>query len=370
MAWIRRLCFPRDTHCLFRTSTVYPDQLQRIDSMMIEYEGREDVLIGHLSGLLAAGEAPSVSDDDDDYYDDDDEEEQGREGGNVSMTDNTLGTGETEEQDQTSDALSTSSDRSEGEQQSAAASSPSSGAGSSEWSSEDELPSIDVSFKTNDTDDRDCTIATGLDRLVPIGAAAVSPPPGSTRPVLDLASAGASSDDEPATLTGMTVATALDLDAASEAGNWTAVGATVALTATSTPTRGSPKLSPSASMHSNISMSSNEEHQVHKLEQLVEAGNWEAVMAHANRIDDASTDQSMSENSTRSAESVQQPLLVSSPGSSGRDIREIGDVSDVVAEIAELVEMVVPDELGTCCSYYPAMLAFLVCNSVLTLLGF
>ena len=67
--------------------------------MMIEYEGREDVLIGHLSGLLAAGEAPSVSDDDDDYYDDDDEEEQGREGGNILMTDNTLGTGKTEEQD-------------------------------------------------------------------------------------------------------------------------------------------------------------------------------------------------------------------------------------------------------------------------------
>merc|ERR1711957_847613 len=109
--------------------------------------------------------------------------------------------------------------------------------------------------------------------------------------------------------------------------------------------RGSPELSPVTSIHSNMSMTSNDESQVHKLEQLVEAGNWEEVMAHANKIDDVSTDHSMSDNSMRSADSVQQLSPVSSPGSTGHVVGEGRDILDIVTEIAELVEMVVPDEL-------------------------
>jgi len=112
------------------------------------------------------------------------------------------------------------------------------------------------------------------------------------------------------------------------------------------------KGSPFISMHSNTPVPSNEEHQVHELDQLVKAGNWDAVMAHANRIDGALTDvggershQSMSDNSMRLTDLAPQPSLVSSLGSSGRDIGDIGDILDIVTEIAELVEKVAPDEL-------------------------
>ena len=52
--------------------------------MMIEYEGREDVLIGHLSSLLAAKDrdAPPPGSD----TDDDEVEEEQRESGDFSLT--------------------------------------------------------------------------------------------------------------------------------------------------------------------------------------------------------------------------------------------------------------------------------------------
>ena len=72
-------------------------------------------------------------------------------------------------------------------------------------------------------------------------------------------------------------------------------------------------------------VSSNWEQQVDKLEQLVEAGNREAVMAAANRFNDASTDntdvdcersrQSLTDNSTTSADVTPKPLSLSA----GRD---------------------------------------------------
>jgi len=50
-----------------------PDQMYRIEDMMVEYQGREQLLIGELSTMLAAKQRELDGDDDDDYDDDDDD---------------------------------------------------------------------------------------------------------------------------------------------------------------------------------------------------------------------------------------------------------------------------------------------------------
>ena len=361
--------------------------------MMIEYEGREDVLIGHLSSLLAAKDrdAPPPGSD----TDDDEVEEEQRESGDFSLTTistsaSTLGTvGERDSSGtlgMSVDGAGEGRDSSDsdgtggpegvvaepavrsaslavaaagGSAAAAAAAmlakeedddddSDSSSAGSSEWSSEDGFSSSDMSFKTNDTDKSNPTSLDGL--VVP---PPVRPPPGAA-PVLDPAGAGRGGG------AALSSVTATELDAAIEAGDWAAVGATAALIAS--PARGSPpgdldsNLSNMGASH--LTASSNEEQQVEELEKLVEAGNWEAVMAAANRFDDASTDNtdntdadcdksrlSLTDLSATSTDVyAAHQSMEDSPPTSDQDI---GDLSETIAEIAELVERVVPDELGT-----------------------
>jgi hypothetical protein len=95
-----------------------------------------------------------------------------------------------------------------------------------------------------------------------------------------------------------------------------------------------------------MSVASNEEHQVQDLEQLVEAGNWEALVAAGNTqtdVDDEGSQQTLSDESTMSADFAQQHWSVCSHGSSSRGTC----VSSTATEIADLVKTVVPDELGT-----------------------
>merc|ERR1711957_860123 len=98
------------------------------------------------------------------------------------------------------------------------------------------------------------------------------------------------------------------------------------------------------------------EHQVQELEQLIEAGNWEALVAAGNRFDDAPMDldsegspQLLSDISIATTNFMQQTLSISSHGSSSHDVGDLSseelDTTRIVTEIAKLLKNVVPDEL-------------------------
>lgn len=76
-----------------------------------------------------------------------------------------------------------------------------------------------------------------------------------------------------------------------------------------------------------------------ELEQLVEAGNWQAVMAAAAKYDDASDAESSRRSMLDNSEHDQQHSPFSSPESDKGN-------EEIRAQIEELVREVVPDELG------------------------
>ncbi|KAL7539791.1 hypothetical protein ACHAXR_009606 [Thalassiosira sp. AJA248-18] len=414
-----------------------PEKYHEIDDMMLQYEGREEVLIGHLSTMLAAKNRENASGTDTETSDEGEEENRrststsdytfstdtdssGYRLSTVSgrtLSSNTIGSktslgegaegtnssspssgGSPQEKQQSplaspdAVAASSSSENSNapndgvnaailaaGSASAAAAAglfstdddehSSSSSAGSSDWSSDDGFSSIDTSsLATSESvegrqpDTNEQALARRSARtLAVIGDASavsqrVSGYHGSSKPMFIPVDGPADGEGGPgvSTLTDGTAAnpTRRDLDDAIQAGDWKAVGATAALIANN--------VSPSKSgddddSHSaTSSVTSHEKNQVLELEQLVEAGNWQAVMAAASRYENSSDTESLME----SRQSIFDESLVSlaeptaepedpisqkpSPYSSPESNDEKAEIR---AEIEELVKTVVPDEL-------------------------
>lgn len=268
-----------------------PEKKDQIDDMMVEYEGREEILIGQLSSMLAAKNGdPNASE-----TDTDDEREFRRQSTTETGISEYLSSansspssreedvspevieasraafGEPKEKKHDNDPLSVPNDNSD-------ASSASSSAGSSDWSSEDGFSSIGTeSLNTNQSE------TDGINQLADMAALDSANKPQLTSPsyldgdrpmFVPVDSPGqngspGSEDDQTENVKG--TATREDLDEAIQAGDWKAVGATAALIANEA---SPPKSSSSPDREdfdaSKFSISTHEQHQVDELENLVE----------------------------------------------------------------------------------------------------
>jgi len=132
-----------------------------------------------------------------------------------------------------------------------------------------------------------------------------------------------------------------DLDEAIQAGDWTAVGTTAALMATVATRRSERDEEEVDSIEDSMnasqnSYSTNERDQVAEFDQLVEQGDWEAIIAAASKFGDtASHLGSMNE----SRHSMDDSLTSLEESSSNLERK------DVIDEIQALVREVMPDEL-------------------------
>jgi len=379
-----------------------PDQIDKIDEMMIEYEGREEVLIGHLSTMLAAkNRRPSASESESEAED--------GEGRTSTLSDytfstmgdrstfsserGTLSTFETEKTNAENAGPSKASNENPSSNQpiegggaaaTAAATSlfdsdtsldldptltalsidndgsSSSSAGSSDWSSDDGFSSIDTSsFATADTPDAQKSSTPLVPDISDASAVSqrVSGYHGSSKPTfipVDGAHDGEEEEDD----VRESNATRTDLDEAIQAGDWKAVGATAALLANHKSPNRSSTLESSRSTNStpekdyfdrsSLSVTSQERNQVRELEDLVESGDWRAVMAAASRYEEEDSEgfmesgKSMMDESIATAGDVSyKPSPVSSPDSAHSE----KSISKMKAEIESLVRAVVPDEL-------------------------
>ena len=132
-----------------------------------------------------------------------------------------------------------------------------------------------------------------------------------------------------------------DLDEAIQAGNWTAVGTTAALMATVATRRSERDEEEVDSIEDSMnasqnSYSTNERDQVAEFDQLVEQGDWQAIIAAASKFEDtASHLGSMSE----SRHSMDDSLTSLEETSSNLERK------DLIDEIQALVREVMPDEL-------------------------
>mgnify|MGYP000249112105 CR=1 FL=1 len=268
-----------------------PEEIDNIDNMMIEYEGREEVLIGHLSTMLAA-----------------------KNRGNTS-TSSSSGADDSPSKQSLSSSFEGSPQKSPSSKD--GNSSASSSTGSSGWSSDAGLSSIDASSLT--TDNTDGQQSGMIPELAAIGNASAQVPGSpysSSKPTF----VPVDDDDR-----GTPAPTRKDLDDAIQAGNWKSVGATAALLSKT------PHKSDDDFNASNFSVTSHEKHQMNELEQLVEAGNWDAVMAAATRYENASDHGSFDRSYMDSQHSG--------------DMTNKPSPEEMRAEIEELVMTVVPDEL-------------------------
>ena len=422
-----------------------PEKYDQIDEMMIEYEGREEVLIGHLSTMLVAKNRANASESETEDSGSGDEEDPTIKSSTTTsefslsslrvsglsslglsvrtVDDEPLEETPRETPESSSDAAempdkSKSSnpfdDEKDGTKPSSASaaamaalladddsdndSEDSSSAGSSEWSSDDGFSSIDTSsFATNDTGDRlsvrEFAHSTS-DASDHSGAGLVHGAPKPMFVPVDEEDATGDGRKAPASVTRN------DLDEAIQAGDWQAVGATAALIANiGPPTSPPPTTSPTKSKQddfnaSNFSVTSHEKHQVEELENLVEAGDWTAVMAAATRFETASDtdslrdlmesrqsmfDESMQGMDTSREQSPEKPSekspdnsIVSpessSPESNAESRSSWSDANPGLrAEIEDLVKSVVPEELGklrtnTRFHWFPSIFLTLVPN--------
>ena len=129
-------------------------------------------------------------------------------------------------------------------------------------------------------------------------------------------------------------ATRNDIDEAIQAGDWMAVGTTAALIA-------SVSASECEDVKSLDVSRTSEKNQVEKFEQLVEEGNWEAVMAAVSRFETASDLDSLNESRHSMDDSLtsHEETLSESEGYNS-------NLGELRAAIKELVRVIVPDELG------------------------
>lgn len=338
--------------------------------MMIEYEGREEILIGQLSSMLAAkNRDPNTSE-----TDTDDEGEFRRQSTTetgISEYLSSANSSPSSREEDVSPEVVEASRAAFGEPKekkhdndpndnSDEASSASSSVGSSDWSSEDGFSSIGTeSLNTNQSE------TDGINQLADMAALDSANKPQLASPsyldgdrpmFVPVDSPGqngspGSEDDQNENVKG--TATREDLDEAINAGDWKAVGATAALIANEA---SSPKTSSSPDKEdfdaSKFSISTHEQHQVDELENLVEAGDWEAVMAAATRFENASDIDSLDDSGRQEMlnDSLMDSLAGSedrkvSPRSSPEESADDKNSDELRAEIEELVITVVPSEL-------------------------
>lgn len=318
-----------------------PENYNRIDEMMAEYAGRESVLIGNLSTMLAA---KNGSESDSDTDDSEKDRQRSTTSSDFTMSTfgsyNTSSTGSTgvrttrstlstlEEEkgrqptpksDQKSSLESTGAStaileaggsasaavvanlfNSDSEEESDKSSTSS--AGSSEWSSDDGFSSIDTSsLATNDTPNKG-----QLPPMVPDELQAISDVSAVSRhidggsgdgskltfapangPVCDDGGEENKTSSLKGSQTDSLKNTRNYVEEAVQKGDWKAVGTTASLIATT------PSSNPNANRNANdedfnasaFSVSSHEKREVDELEKLVEAGNWEGLMAAASKFD-------------------------------------------------------------------------------------
>ena len=161
-----------------------------------------------------------------------------------------------------------------------------------------------------------------------------------------------------------------DLDAAIQAGDWAAVGATAALLANaasdtnsvSTKSYSSKKSSTSSATKTNSVASSVDAARAAELDQLVDAGDWEGVVLAASKFDVASDKGSHDGEGNKSfnSEDIQSNLSTSTRGASGYTPASLSRSGasatsetwsrtkkrdEIRNEVEELVRRVVPDEI-------------------------
>jgi hypothetical protein len=310
-----------------------PEHLESVDEMMEEYEGRETVLIGQLSAMLATQQKRNNNGEDVDG------------GGSTSGWSSSAGLMSVPE---SGAALppSTSFDD------------DSSAAGSSQWSTEDGLSSIDASMSSSEKEMPDTYAAIGKAAMTISESNVekrsttfiqVDKNPDDQFSGLDIGGIdGDDSSSQSSRSSQKKIVTREDLDAAIEAGDWTAVGATAQLLASNTAydRRDSGRVSEtSASDQSEgVSLSSmdySDQERAYEFERLIEAGDWKAVMAIASEFEGAGESDSLHVSKLSEMEYDRRLSSSSGPFNYDRD----NTYESNRQQIEELVRRVVPDEI-------------------------
>jgi hypothetical protein len=333
-----------------------PEELENLDELMNEYAGREEELIGQLSSMLASMNKSS----DFGTGQEDQEDEHGTLVSSVSS--NTAGNETSpvaynEVQGQIKSALdekSPSQDVQEEKGKAAAAAaatlftgvsqkmglgadwsssddsddSSSSDAGSSEWSTDEGLSSVDASLET----DGSSVVNTTPSMLAAIGvASSITKQVG----VSDAGSLSSKSNDNEN-------ATKQELHEAIQAGDWTAVSATAALLAkTEIPLRTSLSETSVSSGMSGSSLGQQSLERASEFAKLVEQGDWEGVMRAAAQYEGASDTSSLID----SHQSMLDDMSAGGNRSEGSPRSQGNNDADIRAEVESLVRQVVPDEI-------------------------
>lgn len=267
------------------TFSACPERANKIGDMMVEYDGREEELLNHLAMMIETKNRAAVDND-------------SRSSARDSLQSTEAG-GVRNPYDDDDDSSSTT-----------------------DWSSE----SSDDGFSSIDS-----TTLNKSDVEI------------STVDVLAAAEAKVVTDDlnSPKLSPSKEVPHVSDLDEAIQAGDWTAVGTTAALMATVATRRSERDEEEVDSIEDSMnasqnSYSTNERDQVAEFDQLVEQGDWEAIIAAASKFEDtASHLGSMNE----SRHSMDDSLTSLEESSSNLERK------DVIDEIQALVREVMPDEL-------------------------
>jgi len=296
-------------HCSYLSTTVLqcllsacPDRFDMIDDMMIEYQGREEVLLSNLSSMLATKIRP------------------------LQSTDTAATTEEVKnELDHDDSSLSSATD-------------------SSDWSSDDGFSSVDASTDTSDAGGITAAELAATEYALTKKSQVTGDSDDSSKPnLIPVETSSSSAGDVAIDKEGAKMspswggATRNDIDEAIEAGDWMAVGTTAALIAN---VDASEREDVESLGVSKMSFDTHEKNQVEKFEQLVEEGNWEAVMAAASRFETASDLGSLNE----SRHSMDDSLT--SHEETPSEFEGYNNLGELRAEIKELVRAVVPDELS------------------------
>ena len=308
-----------------------PEHLDSVDEMMEEYEGRETVLIGQLSAMMATQQKRNNNEKDVDG------------GGSTSGWSSSAGLMSVQE---SGAALppSTSFDD------------DSSAAGSSQWSTEDGLSSIDASMSSSEKEMPDTYAAIGKAAMtisesnvekMSTTFIQVDKNPDDQFSGLDIGGTdGDDSSSQSSRSSQKKIVTKEDLDAAIEAGDWTAVGATAQLLASNAAydRRDSGSVSETSDQSEGVSLSSmdySDQERAYEFERLIEAGDWKAVMAIASEFEGAGESDSLHVSKLSEMEYDRQMSSSSGPFNYDRD----NTYTSNRQQIEELVKRVVPDEI-------------------------
>eukprot|EP00986_Skeletonema_menzelii_P001087 scaffold291_cov143-Skeletonema_menzelii.AAC.3 len=300
-----------------------PEHIDSVDDMMAEYEGREAVLIGQLSVMLAA---QKEGEDRNDSFSSENSKKVLNEPRLKAV--------------QESDAVLRTSESID----------ESSAAGSSQWSTDDGMSSIDASMSQSSSEREMLP-----DSYAAIGDAALTISDSNLKTTTFI-QVEKNPDDE---FSGLEIPggsqeksrdqpiSREDLDAAIEAGDWQAVGATAALLAGNARERRDSESGDSSIQsdyeRSEVSLSSmdnSDKDRASEFEKLIEAGDWKAVMEIASEFEGAGESSNFQFSKLSEMDYEDSRRLSSSEIFEGND-----QVMDKRQEIEELVRRVVPDEI-------------------------